>query len=450
MSFETQLRQALAAEAATVQPAEAHPYQRVSAAVTKERRRRRVTAVAGLAVAAVLAISVPLAANRLGDGKGTTLPADRSSVPVASDPLWDRISTWPLRGNLAGDEQLAADVGKRFGGRPVLLADLGQRRFALVMSEARMVFAVAQRGDPAERFVHTNGEQLGFTDSGDIVVRGASQLFIATTPDVKSAEVSRTPTIGLDGSVTRTWERLPLTDGIGTAPASPLTTLRVGTTGPPQWFSLGEDDPPPNQLACPAPCSDEAWAGLRVKEIDASAAWHFGLTPEEVTTRTIHLGVVPTEVAKEALSPGLIGSHTVMHVVVTTLPDGQALRTVEVAHLHQSRGSVVIAGSPELFRPVAVDRVGLTPVLVYRSDTGPDADLNAWIVSPGGAAVRATSDDPDRWPSSERLDLVDGGVRLRLNVTPADFEAHYSLKVLDDRGSVMGTFPTTSSNPLFE
>lgn len=452
MSFENELRQAMAAGAASVDPLEHHPYERVTAAVARNRRSRRITGLVALAIAAVLAISVPVALNRLG--QDSTLPANRSSLPVASDPLWDQISTWPLRGSLAGDEELVAQVGERFGGRPVLLADLGQRRFAVVVTGSRLLFAVGQRGDPAQRLVDTNPDQLGSANSGAIVVVGGGQQLIATTPDVKSVEVSRNPVIGLDGKVTKQWERLPLTDGMGVGPRAELTQLRVGTYDDEarQTFSTGEGDPPADNVVCHAPCSDEELAELQVSELNKQAATIFGLSPDDVTTQTTWLGTIPMDIARQSLSPGLIGYHAMMHVAVTTLPGGQTLRSVWALPIHPTRGSTGASGGHEdLLRPIAVDQVSVMPVLHYAHHSGPGGPpVSLWVVSPGGSAVRAVSKDENRWPSSPAVPLTSGSARLDLRVSSEIFEAQYTLRVLDSRGAVLGTFPPTGANPLFD
>lgn len=450
MSFENELRQAMAAGAASVDPLEHHPYERVTAAVARNRRSRRITGLVALAIAAVLAISVPVALNRLG--QDSTLPANRSSLPVASDPLWDQISTWPLRGSLAGDEELVAQVGERFGGRPVLLADLGQRRFAVVVTESRLVFAVGQRGDPAERLVDTNPDQLGYANSGAITVEGGRQLLVATTPDVRTAEVSGTPVIGLDGSVSKPWQTIRLTDGLGIGPSSALMNVRVGTYDVPQRFSTGEGDPPADNVVCHAPCSDEELAELQVSELNKQAATIFGLSPDDVTTQTTWLGTIPMDIARQSLSPGLIGYHAMMHVAVTTLPGGQTLRSVWALPIHPTRGSTGASGGNEdLLRPIAVDQVSVMPVLHYAHHSGPGGPpVSLWVVNPGGSAVRAVSKDENRWPSSPAVPLTSGSARLDLRVSSEIFEAQYTLRVLDSRGAVLGTFPPTGANPLFD
>ncbi|GGB81058.1 hypothetical protein N798_00445 [Knoellia flava TL1] len=445
MGFESELRTALRTAASGVTPVDDRPYDRVSAAVGRSRRRRR----GGLAVAVAVAVAVgaPLALSRLADDPPDALPASRSSLPGASDAAWDDISTWPLRGGLARDAALVADVADRFRGRPILLADLDGRRVSVVVTDGEIIVATGPRGADADALERVNPEQLGMEHGGAIVVRGGTTGLIATTPDVRAVDVSRPPTVGLDGTLTRRWDRVRLADGLATTPMSEFTRVRLDSGWPVQTFTTGEGDQsaPPAEEVCAKPCSDAQLAALQTAALNARAARLLGLREEQLTTRTIHLGRVPDDLQRGVLAGGLSGSHVMLHIALTTLPQGQNLRTVWVTRVHPTRESPPLGSDPiQLLQPFPGDTASVDPVLEYeRVAEGGPRSVSAWVVSPAGTAVQAVSSDPSRWPASPVVPLVGGSARVTVVASAADLAEHYQVRVVGPGGALLGTFPAS-------
>ena len=247
--FEALLRSALAdrAQTATTLP---DPYDRVTGAVRRDRRRRAVVG-SGLAAGA-LALAIGVAGQLPGGSTVNSDPAGRSTTSQTSAPAQGSlapISAWPVRGNLAGDKALISAVESRFG--RVLFADVHDGK-AIVISVAdpNQTDPVASAkfsafvGDPGTPFP-ADGEDFGTWEVYDgvrptpaaIAFAGAadarSNLLVLAAPGTSSVDISTMAIPAPDGTIQRQWQTLPMADGVSwsrTADTGGETVrFRVGT-----------------------------------------------------------------------------------------------------------------------------------------------------------------------------------------------------------------------------
>lgn len=444
MSIETELRDALVERAATVESTVADPYARVHAAVASNRRRRRAVAAASFVAVVALAVGVPTLTSRLGDGPGVTVPAARPSLPEAGSPVWRSIGSWPLRGGLADDRALVDAIETKLEGRAIFVEDVGATRLALVVLSDQLAVVAGPRGSDVESMSTTTTIPLSEVASDSLTLAGQGTLVILTTPDLRSADVSGTPTIALDGTVSRTWVPVPLTDGVGRSTAVPLTQVRVGETMGSPRFTFGEDDsrsaPPP----CEDPCGADQLAAFEERVVDDEVARAMALESDRVQTRTTYRGEVPRDIAGRFVGGLPAGARTTAQVIVSTLPGGQTLRTVQIRTESPGQNSTFEA---EHLNPIAAATADQRPVVISAPEKEGEGPLTLWVLAPGASQVRAASPQPSVWPSSGAVPVVDGVARIQLPVSMLTVEEQYSIEVLDSRGAVVGSFPTTSGNP---
>lgn len=440
MSIETQLRDALTSHAGSIESVEAHPYERVAGAVAKNRARRRTVGAAAVAVVAAIAIGVPTVSSRLADGR--TTPAGTSvKLPPATDKAWKSVTTWPTRGALAGDSALVAAIGEQFDGRPIFVEDLGPTRVAVVVSRADLVVGTGPRGAGASGMRRSSASPVSDVADGVLSMAGRGDLVVLTAPDRKSVEVSKTPDIALDGTVSRTWQPLALTKGVGHTDWTELTRLRL--RGLVSWPLLGFMDPelpPDSSEPCGDDCNLDLVKGLE-KDTNDLVANRLDLDPKTVTTTTVFNGPVsPDFVGPELGSPAV--TEQILHVMHTRLPGGQILRTAQIR-------SGDITFSLQETNPIDARRPNDVPLIAALAGETDDVPLSVNVFVANGTAVRAVSDSPSVWPSSNIVPLTGHVARFDLPVSYVDFGGNYRLEVLDgDR--VISTVRTTvrSIDPL--
>lgn len=425
MSIETQLREALAAQAGAAVSAEQHPYERVSAAVAKNRRARRATGAAAVALVAALALGVPAATSHFGDGSSKSLPAGQAKLPSSNDPAWDSIATWPTRGALAGDQALVSALDRKFSGHTLFVEDLGEGRVAVVANDTGyLIFATGPNGAVADI---SSTMETPVTDyrNGILTVALGKQMVLLTTPDRGAVEVSGIPTVGLDGTVTRTWSRLGLTDGFGRATWGPLTRFRLGDVVGAVDFRASDasDDAAFDAERCrDGGCSLDPDT-TRERDANDLAARLFAVDRAKVTTETVFLGRVPTDFGLATLSDPL-GKNPRLRVLHTRLPGGQVLRTASV---EDDNGLQM----REQTRPVDAGRALTTPLLTTGAGVkdGAPTKVNVFVAS--GTAVRAVSDSPSIWPSSAVVPIANHLAAFEVPVSVGIFDSNYRLEVLE-------------------
>ncbi|KGN34347.1 hypothetical protein N802_13470 [Knoellia sinensis KCTC 19936] len=430
--METQLREALSAEAASVSSTELHPYERVAGAVTRSRRRRRAAGAAAVVAAAAIAVAVPMFSSQIGDR--TTTPAEYSrTLPGVNDPAWRSISTWPTRGGLAHDAALVERLDEKFSGRTIFVEDMGDERLALIANDTgTLVFATGPRGAAPS---HLSGmTETPVTDHSDEVlgVAGGGNLVVLTSPDRTTAEVSIAPEVAPDGTISRSFRPLSLEHGMGRSEWAISTRFKVdGYSGAAQFIM---DTSTESELPCGGkPCGSDV-TEANERDATATTARLLGLDPARVSTETVFMGPVPHSFAtSEELSSG---EKPVLHVMHSTLPNGAIVRTAWLR-------SDTEAQAVEMGQPIDASRADTVPIIVASLGNSPNStSVSVFVAS--GTAVRAVGDAP--WPSSEAARLTNHVATFEVGVSPEAFQENFRLEVLEgDRviGVVRATPPNT-------
>ncbi|WP_040883905.1 hypothetical protein [Janibacter sp. HTCC2649] len=435
MSIETQLRDALTSHAGSIESVEAHPYERVAGAVAKNRTRRRTVGAAAVAVVAAIAIGVPTVSSRLADGR-TTPAGNSANLPPATDKAWKSVTTWPTRGSLAGDTALVAAIGKQFDGRPIFVEDLGSTRVAVVVSRSDLVVGTGPAGAAAADMRRSSSGPISDVTDGVLSMVGTNDLIVLTTPDRTFYEMSRTPDIALDGTVSRSWQKAPLIAGFGRNDWTELSRLRLGAfVGQPRLgFMTGVETT--EGVPCEGGTCNREPVAAQERDTNDLVARMLGLDRKAVTTETVFNGAVPRDFRTPGLTSDSGASH--LHVMHSRLPGGQVLRS---ALLRDDNEVMRI----ELGRPIDAIRAESVPIISFGSGKSAEAPTTIHVVVPSGTAVRAVSDSPALWPSSAVVPLTNHVATFKVPVSPGAFDQNYRIEVLDgDRvlTSVRTTVPT--------
>lgn len=443
MSLETELREALAARAASVESRESDPYARVHTAVTSSRRRRRAVAAASLVAVAALAVGLPALTTQLRDGPGVTAPATREPLPAADNTLWRSIGSWPVRGALADDNALVRAIEERFDGRTIFVEDVAQTRVALMTAGGQLTLVTGRRGSAADALSTTSSVSLSELGSDHVItLSGQGALVVLTTPGLTSAEVSGTPAIALDGAVSRSWRPISLTGRVGRSTSVPLSLVRVGGLIGSPGLTFGDEDRSSTAPPCGDPCGADDLAALEDREVDEEVAHALVLDPAEVDTRTTWRGEVPSEIASRVTGDAPAGARSSVQVVLSTLPGGQVLRTVVVRTESANQSS---SWDVERLNPVAAATAEVRPVVLATAGRPSGSGLTAWVLAPTGSTVRAVSPRPTVWPTSNTAPVRDGVARLEVGVDNAVLEQEYAMEVRGADGSFVGTWPAAPS-----
>lgn len=436
MSIETQLREALTSHAASIESVEAHPYERVAGAITKNRTRRRTVGAAAVAAVAAIAIGVPAVTSRFADT--ATSPAGHSrTLPPATDKAWKSVTTWPLRGSLAGDSGFVDAVAKQFDGRPVFVEDVGERRVAVVVSHADLIVGVGPRGAAATDLTRASSGPIAEGGEGVVSFVGPSGLIVLTTPDRTSYEVSRTPDIALDGTVTRRWQKLPLEAGVGRTSAAGVPTVRIGTHAGPPTLGFVDDKVAESDTPCPDDCATDP-ESTQERETNSDIARVLDLTPSAITTRTVFNAQVPPAFGTW---DGMPTGNALLHVMHTTLPNGAILRT---AWLRSDEASQSI----EMGRPIDARRTDTIPIVQVAEGDGSASSTRVAVLALSGSAVRAVGDPSS--PSSGAVAFTNHVATFEVPVSLGTFRSSYRIEVLR-AGKVVDTVRMTHEpTNLFE
>ena len=454
MSLETQLRDALAARADDIEGPLTDPYERVRAAVAASRRRRRTAAVGTAAVVSAVAALAVLVPSLAADGNRSTQPAQRTQVvvPGPGDSRWGSVSTWPTRGSLATDTTLLTAVANRFATAHVLYAaDLPTSRVVLTWdpetgTDGKLTMFAGPRGGSAQDLVETSSTSGGLANA--VLLRehadNDSTLVVLARPDVTDAAISRSVQIGLDGSVTRdAFRPVRLVDGVHSellqdSPSS-LTRVTVGDapsarvtlTGPP---SSGLDDRGSICLSC----TGDDFRVEAEKAMGSAVAMTLGLDPSDVGTTTRYLGPVDREVASrmELGDTDAEGATTRLHVVDSTLPTGQVLRSALVVTQAKDTASAMQLASGV---PIDAATAGVRPFVLHGSASKP-ATTSYEVFAPDAAEVRLVSSSPSLYPSTPMLTPRAGRV---LATTPSwsPDSTPYEVETYDASGTALGRWP---------
>ena len=107
---------------------------------------------------------------------------------------------------------------------------------------------------------------------------------------------------------------------------------------------------------------------------------------------------------------------------------GQILRTAEAR-----TGDETI--SLEQGRPIDARRVNVVPLITSGITPGNDSSTTVHVFVPTEAAVRAVSDSPSLWPSSQVVKLTNHVATFEVPVSSGAFDENYRLEILGDYGS---------------
>ncbi|KRF23616.1 hypothetical protein [Phycicoccus sp. Soil803] len=455
MSVETQLREAFSARADQVGglgDSDGDPYSRVAAAIAVSRRRRRTATLAGVAAVVALAVAIPSLAG--GSGRDTTTPAKKTTViPGPTDPRWTLVSTWPIRGSLAGDQAFISSFRQAMGPASVIYAgDIGADRVVVTWdsaadySETLQVYAGDRGAHAAELTTIASAPQ---TAPATIIVRRDSTpdgwMLVLTRPGTRSAEVSTTATIHEDGTVTRSWRTVPIEDGatvvdLHQAPVA-LTRVRVGGYDGGVFLVARSGTMNPDAEGFCANCTGQDFLDHAVQGTNYDVATTLGLRTEDVSTTTlVDAKVDPAVLAVSSLGDGKPdGSTGRIYVGLTRLPGGQVVRTVQLGVSHKGGG---MASAAETAVPIDAATAEQRPVVLY-GWIGESSPTRYQVFAPNAASVRLVGDDP-AFPKTATKRVVRGSATFSLNETGVS--EHRLVETYDASGSLTGTWPVDLPN----
>ncbi|MDF2091659.1 hypothetical protein P0Y31_04835 [Knoellia sp. 3-2P3] len=460
MSIESQLREALAARADEVAVGADDPYERVAGAIAASRRRRRGVAAGAVAVVAAVAVAVPL----LGQGQDRTAPPARDNQTVAAVPtdpaLWKSMRTWPTRGGLARDTAFVEAASKAVApeGNALYAEDLTRNRVVVFwvptadpgMPAGMLRVASGPRGASADQLATQHEAPAASADA--VVFRegadGGGRLVLLTRPSEREAQLSDGVEISPDGTVSRTWQPLRLTGGLGTAqPRAPLSLNRVQVAGydGPVTLAAGTvptGQPLPEGAGICMDCAGEVFRQRAEQGVSESVAQRLGLAADQVATTTRYSGPVDAAAAgasgvTDATAAG--ASHT-LYVGDTTVPGGGILRSVIlVSSFAGGSGSATELASAV---PIDASTAANRPVVVGGL-RAPGSGAVLEIFAPGAGSVALVSSAPSLWPDAGAV--LSAG-RARVDLADAEFRQHYSVEPFDASGRSQGTFPIELPN----
>lgn len=403
-------------------------YARVMETVAAHRRRRRaVVAWAGVATLALAGV-IGVAAGFGDQPSHRSTPATEELSPPQIT-RWGLPFSWPARGDLGTDPEFANEFDRRLGSNHHLLyaedGDAGRVVIAVSSAQEAVVFH-GPRGAGLEELERAPGLPA---DSRHVVValpQDDGHLIIALMPgNLGDAQLSTPEWVARDGSVQRSWQQIPVEQGVGHVFTSePLGVIRVLSAvgaGPPTVV-VGDADRPPGTLAC-GRC-DRAWfATEALAEFHAQAAAAVGTEAEDVTAQLVVDLAIPSVSGTQGSgedSPGRVVSY------VATMPSGGLLRSTYVTTPGPGGPTVAMV---EPLRPLPA-RDGDRPVFVPPRIVGP-----ALIIAPGSSRVTFS---PLRGAAPLADATLTDGVGVIID-SPEDL-ADYTITVHGSDGGVLGTW----------
>lgn len=458
MSIETQLREALSARADEVGSSVDDPWARVSGAIVVDRRRRRTSALAGVAAVAALAVAIPSLSGAVG--RHTTAPARKTTqiVPGPTDPRWSSMETWPTRGSLAADTAFVSAANERLAtgelNHVLYAGEVAGRRVVVAWSVTtesgarteQLHLGVAPSGAPAEDLVTSVAE--GTQASQDVVLvrlgmRPDSPLLVLTTPGTRSGEVSASAKVNADGSATRTpWQRFDLTDGAGvvTLANSPtfLTRVKVGGYDGQATGLLDSEGAVTQPAICLDLCGD--FDERYVAATTVGVAQQLGVLTELVSTTLVYSGPADPKVAGAAGVTDADAGR--LRLVVADSRVGDAVLRSALL-VHDSPGSS--SESMELLTGVPLDALAPQPQPFVLRGLDPSGKRQLFeVFAPGAAAARITSTTPTILPDSTKTPLTKGAATIRLDDT--EMTSVRTVETFDGSGDLIGSWPLDPPN----
>jgi hypothetical protein len=418
-------------------------------------------------VAALAAgVLAPQVLGNQGD-RGTT-PATHTQtlqLPAPNNPAWQKLSTWPTRGSLAGDKGFMTAVLARFDGeapRILFAGDVEDRRVVLAFQRIAVPVDGPAGAGVDEQIQVLSGPrgaridqlEMGSNNSpGDVntlVVRrdqGPDGWLMVLAPrDVRTAEVSASVSISPSGTVSRTWSSLPLSDGVGVIQLrnAPVAVTRVragGYDGNLQVLAGNTDQEQPNAAAFCGGCGDSFYASGLDAARDAMAT-ALGLRPDQVEVSAQVQGRIDRALQGKDGTLGGPGSVGRVLVVNGRIPGGAVVRTVAVS-VTEKDGSGSVYQAEDIV-PIDAATADRRPWATWVDDPAGQG-LVVQVFAPGAASVQIRSESATIYPGSSRAPVKNGSAVVDI-ASGQNAVQHLSVVTYDAAGRELGTWPLQPTN----
>ncbi|SNS62719.1 hypothetical protein SAMN04488107_3228 [Geodermatophilus saharensis] len=402
-------------------------------ALARVRRRRRLRAGAA---AAVLAAAAAVAPQVLP-------PRHAPAAPGADD---GGVLTGPARGPLAADPAFVAAVRSAAPGgegRVVLATDTPHGRVVLLAGSAGGVWLTGPVGaapgalTPAATASPEPDRPASLLLGGP----GPATLVVVAAPG-DEVEVSRRLEVDRRGATGRTWEPVPVDDGVAVTvvPTTPLgagTAVRVLRDGRPVHRGAPATSGPPAGAAVVPPLEPVRPAAVRpaprlVAEALTEVAVPLAADPAELEPRLLWSGTLPL-----ADVPGTVA------VVVARSPQGGLVVTTRAGQLGRSGAGRTVGCGLET-APGSTDVAGLTVAGVcdLSSPETEPSDQGRWLVVTAPAAAIAADVLDARGSVLTTVALADGGGSALL---PAGAR---EMRTIDGAGRTLAEVPIGAATPV--
>ena len=240
--LESSLREAFH-QGADALPHTVDPWTRTTTAVRRSQARRRTAALALAASALVVGVGVATLGvpSFRADGAGVARTPDAADVQVTTDD----VTTWPTRGELAGDAGFLARARTALGadgvtvGRVLFAGSVGSQRVAIATitgtqdgSPVDDVRAAVEPADGSSSWPFFGYPRSNVQGVLSLVLQdgdGSADLLVLARTDVRNLAWSRAATYDDQGRPQRTYSRLSAVDGVARAQLDPgpVTTISV-------------------------------------------------------------------------------------------------------------------------------------------------------------------------------------------------------------------------------
>ena len=392
-------------------------------------------AATGAAAWAVVGTEQPEPAAAAG---GSATPSS-TEPPPADDPSWRDVSSWAPRGSLAGDSGVQALVIARSSGAARLLwaDDVGAHRLVVTATQAwpdaielrLQVWRGAAGVDAASMTeIELVNPLLGQARDAIFLALPAypgTQFVVLARPTVQRAAVSPTVRPTVEGTVRRSWEPVPVEDGIG--------VFEIGEeAGPALRVRCDQLDGPPSGVTQTwvDRAGRDALAGFD-EETRRFVAAATGQSTDEVRTEVVtSVKVGGSVIDPDAFSPE--GGDGRVVVLRTTTAGGGLVRSVRVVDDGRSSFNWLDAEPPSVF---PADTPLDEPVVVRLEDARPRVGRYL-VVAPGADRVQLLSTAPNAYPVSRVVRTRDGVAIVE--VINADWAAAFRLVRRTASGRLVG------------
>lgn len=421
--LEDEVREALRRTTESL-PMPSDPYARVMGAVETHRRRRRA-AIAGAALVAVLLAGV------VGVSTGIIDVDQRASTPaterlVDRAPDWGFQGDWPARGQLGTEAEFAEEFGRLYGtDHRLLYAEDGEagRVVIAISADQEAVLFIGRKDADLTELQRIPGRQITTRDVAVAVPQDGGHLVIAAMPEhLIDAQLS-IPAVARDGSVGRTWQEMPVADGIARAvTADPIGVVRVRTPVGDGPLHIVVGGAQPGLLDCEE-CDPDWFADEGVTQFRDQVAAVVGAPAGDVAARVL----LDTSIEDARVA-----------VLVATLPSGGLVRGTYLVTREQGASALTMV---EPLRPLPSGDES-RPVFVSR-DTVPGI-AEALLIAPDASRIMFTALAGSDAPTLDAPSLTDGVAMM--STAPGDLGG-YRVSAYSSDGTVLRTWHGSALRP---